>query len=179
MLDLGTRAETVLHSFSNSDGANPYSTLILSPNIAGGTLWGTTEAGGSTGSGVLFKYSITNSTYEALYNFALSPDGSAPCGTMALDKLANLYGATKNGGLIGDGTVFELDASDAETVLYNFTGQAGGGFPNGGVLHSTDGHLDGQRPYSGVIMDSKGDLFGTTSEGGTNVAGTVWEITPI
>jgi hypothetical protein len=48
------------------------------------------------------------------------------------------------------------------------------------VLHSfgTFGD-DGQRPYSGVIMDSKGDLFGTTSEGGTNVAGTVWEITPI
>jgi uncharacterized repeat protein (TIGR03803 family) len=50
-LDPKTGTETVLHAFGNgADGQNPGSALIA----AGGTLYGTTSAGGAGGGGTVF-----------------------------------------------------------------------------------------------------------------------------
>jgi uncharacterized repeat protein (TIGR03803 family) len=35
---------------------------------------------------------------------------------------------------------------------------------------------DGAFPFAGLVADAHGDLFGTTSDGGTNDKGTVYEI---
>jgi uncharacterized repeat protein (TIGR03803 family) len=35
---------------------------------------------------------------------------------------------------------------------------------------------DGDQPYTTLIIDSAGDLFGTTEAGGSNSAGTVFEV---
>jgi uncharacterized repeat protein (TIGR03803 family) len=54
--------------------------------------------------------------------------------------------------------VYQVNAS-GETVLYNFSGGADGGLPLGGV-----------------IRDSSGNLYGTTSYGGSGNTGTVFKI---
>jgi uncharacterized repeat protein (TIGR03803 family) len=39
--------------------------------------------------------------------------------------------------------------------------------------------LDGENPYLGfLLMDAKGNLYGTTSYGGSDGYGTVWKLTP-
>ena len=50
---------------------------------------------------------------------------------------------------LGCGTVFKLDQSGKETVLYSFSGAA-----------------DGAVPLASVIRDSAGNLYGTTYNGG-------------
>jgi uncharacterized repeat protein (TIGR03803 family) len=42
-----------------------------------------------------------------------------------MDSADNLYGTTARGGSAGFGTVFELNPTDQETVLYSFTGTNG------------------------------------------------------
>ena len=56
--------ETVLHSFTGADGANPRAGLILD---AKGNLYGTTYDGGASGDGVVFKLSSKGKT--VLYSF--------------------------------------------------------------------------------------------------------------
>lgn len=73
-----------------------------------------------------------------------------------MDTAGNLYGTTIGGGVAGNGTVFKLDSSNSETVLYSFQG-----WP------------DGFHPSSTLFRDSTGTLYGVTSEGGsTSCAGT-------
>jgi uncharacterized repeat protein (TIGR03803 family) len=48
--------ETVLHSFTGSDGAFPVAGLIAD---FAGNLYGTTQSGGAAGKGVVFKLSGT------------------------------------------------------------------------------------------------------------------------
>jgi len=70
-----------------------------------------------------------------LYTFTGTPDGALPVGGLVLDAKGNLYGVTFQGGqgglacyesgAIGCGTVFKLDTTGKETVLYSFTGTGG------------------------------------------------------
>ncbi|MFZ0320524.1 MAG: choice-of-anchor tandem repeat GloVer-containing protein [Candidatus Sulfotelmatobacter sp.] len=115
--------------------------------------------------------------YKILHDFTCSgTDGCEPNGGLVFDNAGNLYGTTLAGGtstscVIGCGTVFELFP------------KAGGGW---GVklLHSfSDNRADGYYPAAGVILDSSGNLYGTTTAGGTATAcpggcGTVFELSP-
>jgi uncharacterized repeat protein (TIGR03803 family) len=44
------------------------------------------------------------------------------------------------------------------------------------VLHSFTGGADGADPAAGLILDKKGNLYGTTSGGGTSNQGTVFKL---
>ena len=84
-------------------------------------------------------------------------DGAAPEVKFSSATLLNkLDGTTYLGGnpACGCGTVFKLDATGKETVLYSFTGGA-----------------DGARPFAGVILDAQGNLYGTTFGGGVSLPG--------
>ncbi len=72
----------------------------------------------------------------------------------------NLYGTTEEGGALDDGTVFKLDTSGHETVLYTFSA-------------SSD---DGAFPKGGLVMDPAGNLYGTTGSGGAFGYGTVFKL---
>jgi uncharacterized repeat protein (TIGR03803 family) len=87
-------------------------------------------------------------TFTQLYSFSYT-DGSEPFASLFRDQADNLYGTTAVGGSAALGTVFKLDTSGNETVLYNFTGGAVGGFP-----------------YGALVGDTAGNLYGTTAEGG-------------
>ncbi len=75
---------------------------------------------------------------------------------------STVYGTTYAGGAHNDGTVFEFSASGTYIVLYSFGSFSG----------------DGLFPNAGVIFDKRGNLFGTTSLGGTNGVGTVYAVNP-
>lgn len=97
-----------------------------------------------------------------LYLFAPAPDGSNPRTSLIRDEAGNLYGTTFFGGLYGNGTVFKVDPTGHETVLYNFTGGA-----------------DGANPWSGLVRDATGNLYGTTNHaGGSCFCGTVFHLDP-
>ena len=64
-------------------------------------------------------------------------------------------------GARGCGVAYKLDTAGHETVLYSFSGGAGGAFP-----------------IAGVVLDSAGNLYGTTSAGGTGSWGVVYKLDP-
>jgi uncharacterized repeat protein (TIGR03803 family) len=171
--------EALLYSFTgmNGDGANPAAGLIMD---SAGNLYGTTLVGGLAGGGTVFK--LDPSRHETVfYSFTLTNgDGANPTAGLIMDRAGNFYGTTGLGGLTGNcppslnfyyssvptpagcGTVFKLDPSGKETVLYSFTGTNG----------------DGANPAGGVIMDSAGNLYGTTAGGGSAGGGTVFKLEP-
>jgi uncharacterized repeat protein (TIGR03803 family) len=170
----GGWTEQVLYSFSDgTDGSVPTG-LILAPD---GSFYGTTYSGGGKGNcqnafhdsycGTVFHLtSGTNGwTESVLYAFAGGSDGGGPTGNMAFDRNGNLYGTTFAGGQNANGTIFELtpqtDESWSETILYRFAGGR-----------------DGKGPESGILIDSRGNLYGTTTGGGFQNNGTVFELKP-
>ncbi len=164
-VDPASGAETYFYQFqaTSGDGTNPHAGLISDQS---GNLYGTTEKGGTYGYGTVFKID-TSGNESVLYSFGTngSADGSDPYGELVRDSTGNLYGTTQTGGTYGLGTVFKIDTSGNETVLYNFSG---GPF--------TGGTNDGAYPEGGVVMDSAGNLYGTTWWGGDSGDGTVFEI---
>jgi len=151
--------ETVLHSFTDSpDGSGPASVLLRDK---AGNLYGTTSSGGSAfGPGTVFKVEASGGEI-VLYSFAGPPDGANPGHTgLVIDKAGNLYGTTGNGGFLENGTVFKVDSSGNETVLHRFT----------------DSGTDGAHPVAGLVMDKAGNLYGTTRDGGSFGAGTVFMV---
>ncbi|MEO8657542.1 MAG: choice-of-anchor tandem repeat GloVer-containing protein [Bryobacteraceae bacterium] len=203
-LDTANHA-TVLYSFTGGvDGGTPYGNLTADPT---GNLYGTTYSGGAANLGVVFKVDPTGHE-TVLYSFEGSPDGSWPLAGVVFDSEGNLFGTTYGGGTANSGTIYKLDLSGHETVLYSFTGGADGGFPFGGIAIDPAGNLygttyvggsvasfgvvykldtageqtvlhgftDGILPRSGVTLDSAGNLYGTTSIGGASNQGTVYKL---
>jgi len=108
------------------------------------------------------------STETILYNFCAQSscvDGDQPQGGLVADSSGNhLYGTTYVGGASNYGSVFELANSGGtwtQSVIYSFLG------PN---------NSDGAYPFGGLALDSKGNLYGTTYQGGASSQGTVFEL---
>jgi len=153
--------ERVIYSFgaNAADGQEPYAGVIID---SAGNLYGTTQTGGAYGLGTVFK--ITGAGTETiLHSFGASAtDGQTPRARVTLDSAGNVYGATLKGGANQIGTVFKIDTAGTETILYSFGARAN----------------DGMDPSSGLIIDSTGNLYGTTSVGGSGGSGTVYKIDP-
>jgi uncharacterized repeat protein (TIGR03803 family) len=169
---------------SPSDGAFPLANRIFDRM---GNLYGTTKGGGSgTGSaGTVFKLSPHNDgTWIAttLYSFCSNRclDGAFPQAGLVFDSAGNLHGTTYHGGssaLCGDtsgcGVVFELTPPSSsgstwtESVLYNFC-----------TNYINRQCLDGFFPNSQLVFDASGNLYGTTTGGGSghSTGGTVFEV---
>lgn len=138
-------AETMLYSFKGAaGGTTPFAGVTRD---SAGNLYGTSQQGGPANAGVL--YEVDSSGREvALYSFLGGADGAYPESSVVLDSAGNVYGVAERGGAANQGVVYKVDSSGHETVLYNFTGGADGGLPNG------------------VVLDTAGDLYGTTFGGG-------------
>ena len=70
-------------------------------------LYGTTNYGGASDTGVVFKLS-PDGTYRVLYSFVGGSDGAYPEASLIADSISNLYGTTQGGGVFGNGVVFKL-----------------------------------------------------------------------
>src|SRR5262249_41153082 len=152
----GDWSESVLHTFTFlPDGANP-DFLSIGPD---NTLYGTAGSGGG-GCGSAFALTPQSGgvwTFTVLHGFSEAHDGCLPVG-LVQDVQQNLYGSTRMGGRVGDGSVYELiknpDGTFAEKRVHSFTG------------------VDGSMPGSGgVVVDSAGNLLGVTLFGGANGSG--------
>jgi len=67
--------------------------------------------------------SLFAQTFLTLHSFGSTGDGMKPQGGLIRDSAGNLYGTTVYGGL-SSGTVFKIDTSNQESVLYSFTAEA-------------------------------------------------------
>jgi len=157
---------TTLYTFCSqagcADGAHPYAGLALATN---GDFYGTTEAAGAHLNGTVFKITPSG-TLTTLYSFCSQPncaDGAEPHAGLVQATNGNLYGTTTDGGLADAGTVFEVTAAGKLTTLHSFCSQAG--------------CTDGQTPLGGLVQAANGNFYGTTSVGGANSYGTVFQIT--
>jgi uncharacterized repeat protein (TIGR03803 family) len=162
-----------IYSFRNNgkDGSLPYAGVI---GDSAGNLYGTTYLGGN-GYGTVYELLPKSGTaweQRVLYSFKKNgKDGVNPQAALILDSKGNLYGTTTGGGNSkstcasnGCGTVFELSGNKgggwSEKVLYNF--------------QST--HKDGWGPSASLVFDAAGNLYTTTSAGGSASLGTVVEL---
>ena len=163
----GKWTESVLYSFQGfligssdlRDSGYPQAGLAI--DVAG-NLYGTNSGGTvySYDSGNVFELSPPATsggawTETILYTFLGGYDGAAPRAGVIFDAKGRLYGSTSTGAPLTGGTVFRLTPPTqsggawTETILYDFAGGT-----------------DGENP-AGVLLNSKGNIFGTTSGGGS------------
>ncbi|MGO9168439.1 MAG: choice-of-anchor tandem repeat GloVer-containing protein [Candidatus Sulfotelmatobacter sp.] len=160
----GEWTETILHSFSGTDGSDPFGV----PEGSGiSTIYGSTFGGGAHDYGTVFR--IARGVFTDIYNFCAAsgcsdgayPLGVLPCIPKAGDTLV-ICGTTEGGGADGKGAVFEVSpTTGVNTVVHSFAGGTDGAFPNGGLVSNNEGGAP---------------LYGTTNEGGTNSLGTVFKM---
>ena len=164
-------AMTTLYMFCSqpncTDGEYPLSVL----RGADGNYYGTTYAGGNSadctregsfGCGTVFKIT-PQGALTTLHNFS-SADGCYPEAGLVLGRDGNFYGTTEAGGAHGScgeypngGTIFKITPAGALTTLYSFC--------------SATNCTDGDFPYGEMVQDTDGNLYGTTTGGGTNNPG--------
>ncbi len=159
--------EKVIHEFTGADGSLPLGTPLVSPD---GDVYGTTNEGGASNLGTVFKLSQKPGgrwTLTVLYSFA-GPDGANPEAALTFGPHGTLYGTTNAGGSAGGGTVFSLQPGKDRKAPWTET-----------VLHSFSNGTDGIQPLrSSVVMDKSGALYGTTSAGGAFGGGVAFALTP-
>ena len=149
--------ETILRAFDNGYGGGvPVGSLVLQ----GERLYGATAAGGVHGAGAVFRLS-TSGREKVLHSFTGGTDGYEPFAGLVADGAGNFYGTTLQGGANQLGTVYRLAAGGAELVL-----------------HALAGGSDGSTPAGPLVFDAGGNLYGTTEQGGSDDAGTVFRVTP-
>jgi hypothetical protein len=176
----GAVAEGVFELSPNGSGGWSEALIYQDGNVQGelaidstGTIYGVDAD--HTGVGNVFKLSFSEEngwTAENIHTFKGQPDGAFANGPPALDSAGNVYGTTFSGGTDNIGTVWRLrlvtKGKDAgtykESILHDFTAQKTGEFPGGGVT-----------------LDSSGNIYSTTTAGGSkdcvDVCGTLFELT--
>lgn len=168
----------VLYSFTGGgDGGYPSNGVIVGSD---GILYGSTYLRGSrgcggAGCGMVFNLRPSATfcraiscpwTETVLYDFMGGSDGSGPAqgANMIFDRMGNIFGTTVTGGTYGQGTVFKLTPSGSGWVE--------------SVIHEFGATGDGAQPLHGVVLDSRGNLYGTTSYGGANGYGVIFQLVP-
>jgi uncharacterized repeat protein (TIGR03803 family) len=167
----GKWTETVLHIFLNNyiDGGYPQGNLAFD---GAGNLYGTTNVGGTCGCGILFQLTPSSGgewTETIIHDFSTVNDGFFPISGVTFDSKGNLYAIADQGandGQFTSGAVVELSPAGGdvwnETVLYQFANSADGAYP----------------AYGAPLFDASGNLYGTTTAGGPDNMGTVFELSP-
>ena len=173
----------VLHAFCNrvncKDGADPAAGLTYQGEEAGAlydgsaSLYGTTLHGGTANNaGVAYRFTPGGGpAYQVIRNFCWVQNscsgGAFPLG-LTIDANGLLYGIAEEGGRHGQGVLFRLSPHGnrySETILYAFCRRAG--------------CTDGREPSGPVSIDAAGNIFGTTTRGGKNDSGVVFELNTV
>jgi uncharacterized repeat protein (TIGR03803 family) len=150
-----------LYNFTNgTDGATPKAPLL----VAGGLLYGTASAGGSSSHGTIFALDTAGSNFSTLYTFTNGVDGAGPTAGLVLSG-STLYGTTA-GTTFGSsyGTVFMLNTNGSSfSVLHQFSAPSSIRYTN------DDGFF-----LSGPLFLSGSILYGVATSGGANGCGTLF-----
>jgi uncharacterized repeat protein (TIGR03803 family) len=147
----------VVHVFQGAptDGNQPQGALL---NV-GGTLYGTTWAGGANNYGTVYKVT-PDGNETVLYSFQGGLDAQNPAGGL-VEIGGVLYGTSYYGGANGEGAVFSVTRKGVEKVLYSFSNT----------------YADAQHPLAG-LLNVNGTLYGTSDGDGVTGQGAVYSITP-
>jgi uncharacterized repeat protein (TIGR03803 family) len=171
-------AKRILYRFepynNYGNGDNPAAGVTLDTK---GNLYGTAEAGGTNGNGVVFSVNLPSGkprswTESVLHRFTDGSDGQSPMAAVTFDTTGNLYGTAAYGNPnVGD--VFEMTPPQHKGGAWTFR-----------VVYDFVGSQDGEEPASNLVLDKEGNLYSTTQFGGTGQGcgyggcGTVFQVTP-
>jgi uncharacterized repeat protein (TIGR03803 family) len=173
----GVWTETILHSFQTGgqDGLYPVGGLAIDGSS---NLYGTTVSGGGVGCksnqgcGTVFELSLQSGSWtETLLHRFGGSDGEQPSGYLIFNTAGNLFGVTSGNSADNYGNVFELRQGSrgwSTHIIYTF--------------HPA-GHNAITPSFAGLTLDTAGNIYGTSSSGGTGSGcqhgcGTAYEITP-
>ena len=154
---------------SNADGSHSDAPLILAGD---GNFYGTTNAGGAYGNGTVFKMTAAGAvtvlhTFSAEDETFTNADGSFPNGGLVQAGDGSFYGLTSGGGTGGAGTFFKITTAGVLTTLASFE-----------PLDGASDNETGAYPYAAPVQGHDGSFYGTTTAGGANGNGTVFNVTP-
>jgi uncharacterized repeat protein (TIGR03803 family) len=171
---------SVMHDFCSdancADGIAPRGGLTFD---SAGNLYGVTAQGGAYATGSVFRIT-PDGRLATLHTFCAQgcADGNTPQAALIVDVEGRLYGSTPRGGSDGGGNVFMLSPGGAGNAwkfrtLHNFCSAATCADGTGPAARLTYQGADSGLPYDGTSP-----LYGTTSLGGWNDAGIVFELKP-
>lgn len=145
--------------FNKSTGEPPNAPLVQGFD---GNLYGTSYTGGANKAGTVFDISLSGAL-TALYNFCSLPhcaDGQINSVGLTVGTDGNYYGVTTQGGNVGGvcivtgcGTVYRITPAGVLTTLYSFC--------------AVTGCADGRYPGARLVQGPDGNLYGTTTDGGS------------
>jgi uncharacterized repeat protein (TIGR03803 family) len=163
----GKWALDVIHTFTGgADGIGGSAGRLV---FRGRHLYGAATAGGVNGQGTVYELTPARTGewgFRTIYSFKGQPDGGFPYGGLLFDALGNLYGTTYYAGANGLGCVYQLAPRH-------------GGEWKEAVLYSFKGGSDGEGSIGNLVFDQTGNLYGTTSEGGTSGDGVIFMLAPL
>jgi uncharacterized repeat protein (TIGR03803 family) len=159
---------TSLHAFGGTSGEPvwPYGGLILGSD---GNFYGATVNDENATGGAVYMMTPAG-TVTILHEFTgliSSGDAAVAYAPLVEDVNGNFYGTTLEGGLYGQGAVYEITAAGTELVLYSFAGV--------GVVA---GRTDGMGPECNLVLGTDGNMYGLTTGGGVNGEGAVFRLVP-
>jgi uncharacterized repeat protein (TIGR03803 family) len=163
-------SESVLYSFTDgADGGYPQGPVTFDKS---GNLYGTTSGGGNAscpllgGCGTVFELARSSGWKQGVVHAFGGTDGEYPYTRLAIDSHGNIFGTTPQGGsgcgTLGCGVVYEISGTGSSRTTK--------------VIHAFTNGSDGGAPEGGLIADSKGNLYGTTSGGGSKGFGVAYKL---
>ncbi len=151
---------TTLHTFQNTDGANPTAALIQAGD---GSFYGTTSRGGPDNQGTIFRLT-PDGVLTTLHSFHVDQEGSCPSTALVLGSDGNFYGTTGYGGTSNVGTAYRLTPGGVLTTIHSFS------------------DADGDYPGTALVLGRDGNFYGTsngyTTRAGATDFGSVYRLTP-
>jgi uncharacterized repeat protein (TIGR03803 family) len=165
----GGAAIQTLATFNGTDGSMPVGRIAVDSkgNLFGATEFGGDDIGGAStplGSGAAWELSVGMTQPVVLAPFDSTTTGEFPVGGVVLDNNGDLFGTTSTGGntsgsSTGNGTVWEVPARTVSPrTIQDFAG------------------TDGANPQGALLADNFGNVYGTTTAGGSGQGGTVFEM---
>ena len=136
-----------------TDGSGPEGNLVKGAGGVDSFFYGMTKSR-------IFKISPNGIIFTILKTLNAATDGNNPLGSLVRATDGNFYGTNSTGGTFNNsGTIFKITPAGTFSVLRNLTLATDGGTPKGNLIQAADGFL-----------------YGLTSAGGTNKAGTIFKI---
>ena len=158
--------ETVLYEFkgqASGDGASPHGRLAFDAN---GNIYGTTQGGGTNGTGTVYELSPKSGggwKEKVIYSFsATGADGINPSAGMTIAPDGTMFSTAPDGGAYNGGVIFSMKKTSKgwkQTVIHSINFPSEGGFP-----------------YEGLLRDEAGNLYGAAPAGGASQNGVIYRL---